>query len=379
MPVSKALKEAPLYFDLRLWQLTRGMRWRIVATVLMGLVAAIVGVARFVFLGTLIALVYRGAPGTALILPAAAVAAVALVRAFLEHERTMVAHRTAARVQEVLRLKLYDKITELGPAWFAGERTGGVMLSVVDGVEQLQTFFGQYVPQVCVAALTPIAIFLFIVWWDLPVACVMLAGALATLFAPMIFNKIEGGRGRTRHEAMKGFGAEFLDAVQGLPTLKAFGQSRAYGLRLAERARYLSETTMRVLATSVMTRGITDCSVAVGAAAALALGVWRVSHGLMTIEALLIVLMAGTEVFRPLRDLRGVLHQGLNGQSAAAGIHALLEAEPLVRPHDKSPSPPFRGEREGPAPKGWEGEGAYPEPVACPLTPTLSPDGAEGG
>ena len=98
MPVSKALKEAPLYFDLRLWQLTRGMRWRIVATVLMGLVAAVVGVARFVFLGTLIALVYRGAPGTALILPAAAVAAVALVRAFLEHERTMVAHRTAARV-----------------------------------------------------------------------------------------------------------------------------------------------------------------------------------------------------------------------------------------------------------------------------------------
>src|SRR6185437_3990815 len=111
MPVSKALKEAPLYFDRRLWQLTRGMRWRIVATVLMGLVAA---VARFVFLGTLIALVYRGAPGTALILPAAAVAAVALVRAFLEHKRTMVAHRTAARVQEVLRLKLYDKITELG-------------------------------------------------------------------------------------------------------------------------------------------------------------------------------------------------------------------------------------------------------------------------
>src|SRR5438270_11526462 len=158
------------------------------------------------------------------------------------------------------------------------------MLSLVDGVEQLQSFFGQYLPQVCVAALTPIAIFAFIVWWDLPVAAVMLVAALVTLAAPMVFNKIEGGRGRERHQAMKGFGSEFLDAVQGLPTLKAFGQSTAHGRRLAERARHLSDTTMRVLTTSVMTRGITDCRIAVGAAAALALGVWRVSHGLMTVE-----------------------------------------------------------------------------------------------
>src|ERR1051325_9486083 len=147
---------------------------------------------------------------------------------------------------------------------------------------------------------------------------------------------------------MKGFGSEFLDAVQGLPTLKAFGQSTAYGRRLAERARELCDTTMRVLSTSVMTRGITDAGIAIGAAAALALGVWRVSHGLMSIEALLIVLMAGTEVFRPLRDLRSVLHQGMTGQSAAAGIHALLAAEPLVPPTAKIPSPPFRGARETP-------------------------------
>jgi len=177
------------------------------------------------------------------------------------------------------------------------------------------------------------------VWWDLPVATVMLIAALVTLVAPIAWNKVEGGRGRIRHEAMKGFGSEFLDAVQGLPTLKAFGQSTAYGKRLAERARQLSESTMRVLSTSVLTRGITDCGIAIGAAAALALGVWRVSNGLMTIEALLIVLMAGTEVFRPLRDLRGVLHQGMVGQSAAAGIHALLAAEPLVPPGPRASRP----------------------------------------
>ena len=118
---------------------------------------------------------------------------------------------------------------------------------------------------------------------------------------------------------------------------------------LADRARALSDSTFLVLGTSILTRGITDLGCAVGAAAALALGAYRVRHGERSLEALLIVLMAGTEVFRPLRDLRGVLHQGMVGQSAAAGIHALLAAEPLVKP--------------------W--------PLARPLTPILSPDAAE--
>jgi ATP-binding cassette subfamily C protein CydCD len=329
-----------MYFDRRLWELTAGLRGRIALAILIGLVASGFGIARFVLLGALLARVFAAAGFAVIAILAAGVGLAVVLRPLFDHARTIIAHRTASRVQQQLRGRLYDKIAELGPAWFAGERTGGVMLSVVDGVEQLQSFFGQYLPQVSVAALTPLAIFAFIVWWDLPVATVMLVGALVTLIAPMAFNAIEGGRGRARHEAMKGFGSEFLDAVQGLPTLKAFGQSAAYGRRLALRARLLSETTMRVLSTSVMTRGITDAGVAVGAAAALALGVWRVSHGLMTIEALLIVLMAGTEVFRPLRDLRGVLHQGMTGQSAAAGIHALLAAEPLVKPLDLRSSSP---------------------------------------
>jgi ATP-binding cassette subfamily C protein CydCD len=335
-----------MHFDRRLWALTRGLRGWIALAILVGLAAAAFGIARFALLGALLARVFDGSGIGVVALLAVGVGAAVLLRAVLDHARTIIAFRNATRVQEELRGRLYDKIAELGPAWFAGERTGGVMLSLVDGVEQLQTFFGQYVPQASVAMLTPLAIFAFIVWWDAPVAAVMLAAALVTLFAPMIFNRIEGGRGRERHQAMKGFGSEFLDAVQGLPTLKAFGQSRAYGDRLAERARLLAETTMRVLSTSVMTRGITDCGIAMGAAAALILGVWRVSHGLMTIEALLIVLMAGTEIFRPLRELRGVLHQGMVGQSAAAGINALLAAEPLVNSQGSAGVSPATGRQD---------------------------------
>ncbi len=69
----------------------------------------------------------------------------------------------------------------------------------------------------------------------------------------------------------------------------------------------LSAATMRMLATSLITRGIIDVGIGVGAAAAIALGVYRLTHGLMTLQALLIVLMSGTEIFRPLRDFRTVL------------------------------------------------------------------------
>ncbi len=109
-------------------------------------------------------------PGNDRTAPLVGAAAAILLRAWLDHHRTMIAHRTAARVQERLRGRLFDKIVALGPAWFGAERTGGVMLSMVDGVEQLQSFFGQYLPQVTIAVCAPVAIFVFIAWWDVPVA-----------------------------------------------------------------------------------------------------------------------------------------------------------------------------------------------------------------
>jgi ATP-binding cassette, subfamily B, bacterial len=316
-----------MYFDIQLWRMTAGLRGRIVLAVALGLLALTVGIARFVFLGWFLALIFRGAPAQDLVWPLAGALVAILLRAALEHARTMVAHRTAARVQEMLRGRLYDKIVALGPGWFAGERTGGVMLSIVDGVEQLQTFFGQYLPQLFISACAPFAIFAFMMWWDVPVATVMLVAAIFTLVLPS-FAHVQNRRAAiARQQAFKAYGEEFLDAVQGLPTLKSFGQGKAYGRMLAKKARALCDSTLWVLAMSVLTRGITDLGMAVGAALALVLGAWRVSEGLMGMEALLIVLMAGTEIFRPLRDLRSVLHQGMNGHSAAEGIRALLAEE----------------------------------------------------
>jgi len=321
-----------MYFDLRLWQLTSGLRLTMLAGVALGMLALAAGIARFAFLGVALAQVFAGAGLADVALPLAGAVAAVLLRSLLDHARIAQAHRTAAAVQTHLRTTLFDRIAALGPAWFAGERTGGVMLSMIDGVEQLQTFFGQYLPQLAIAACAPVAIFAFIAFWDMPVALVLLAAALLTLVLPAMVHRWDRRASIARQQAFKAFGDEFLDAVQGLPTLQAFGQSGAYAAKLAAKARTLYQSTFWVLALGVLTRGITDLGMALGAGLALVLGAHRVTGGEMSLEALLVVLMAGTEVFRPLRDLRSVLHQGMIGQSAATGIHALLEAEPRVKP-----------------------------------------------
>src|SRR6185503_17589467 len=93
----------------------------------------------------------------------------------------------------------------------------------------------------------------------------------------------------------------------------------------------LFRSTMWVLGTNTMGRGITDTGIALGAAIALGWGAYRVSAGQMSLPVLLVILMLGVEVFRPIRELRVLLHNGMLGLSAAQGIWSLLDAEPTVR------------------------------------------------
>ncbi len=202
-----------MFLDSRLWQFTEGLRWRIAGAVSVGLLAALVGIGRLALLGWLLAQVFAGAPAESLILPVALVAVVMLLRGILEYWRNMIAHRTAACVQLALRERLFDKVVELGPAHFGLERTGDVLLAMVDGVEQLETYFGQYLPQLFVAALTPVIVFALIATLDLPVALVMFGFALITLIAPSVFQKWDSSNSMRRQKAYAAFAAEFLDAA----------------------------------------------------------------------------------------------------------------------------------------------------------------------
>lgn len=320
-----------MHFETRLWRFTEGVRLRMLYTVVIGLAATCFGIARLALLGWLIGRIFAGDHLQELALPLAAVGLVIMLRGVFEHWRAVVAHATAARVQLHLRDLLFNKMTELGPGYVAQQRSGDVTLSLVDGVEQLEVYFGQYLPQLTVSLLSPLLIFAFVAWLDLPVASVLLAFALLALFAPALWHQLDSRKSSERRVAYGAFASELLDSIQGLATLKAFGQSKSRADALAVRARDLFRSTMWVLATNSLGRGITDSAIAIGAATALGVGAFRVAGGQMELSVLLVILMLGVEVFRPMRDLRAVLHQGMVGLSAAKGLYQILEAQPVVQ------------------------------------------------
>ena len=326
-----------MHFEPRLWIFTEGVRLRILWAVFVGLVAVGLGVARLGLLGWLIGEVFQGRDLGSLTLPVAGIVMVIALRAVFEHWRAMVAHETAARVQKRLRRRVYDQIAALGPATVGAQRSGAITLSLIDGVEQLETYFGQFLPQFLISLLTPLLIFAGVALIDLPVAAVMLGFSLVALFAPALWHRREAANSLSRQKAYASFAAEFLDSIQGLATLKAFGQSRARAEKLETEARDLFKRTMWVLGNNVAARGITDSAIASGAAAALALGALRVDAGTMSLTALLVILMLGVEIFRPMRELRTVLHQGMVGMSAAQGIYQILDGRPVVADAPRAP------------------------------------------
>ena len=329
-----------MHLEPRLWRFTDGLRGRIAGATGLGVLAAGFGVARLALLGWLIGQVFAGAALADLVWPILAIAGVMILRGAFEYWRAMVAHKTAAMVQKRLRRNLFDRIADLGPAYVGRQRSGAITLSLIEGVEQLETYFGQYLPQLLVSILTPIFILAFVAFIDFPVAITLFAFAMAALLLPSLWHKLDVRRSKSRQVAYAEFAAEFLDSIQGLATLKAFGQSRARSDYLATKARDLFRRTMWVLGTSALARGITDCSIALGAAAALTLGAARVGAGDMTLTELLIILMMGVEIFRPMRDLRSVMHQGMVGMSAAQGIYRIMDAEAEVNDADAGKTAP---------------------------------------
>jgi ATP-binding cassette subfamily C protein CydCD len=339
-----------MYLDPRLLAFTRGVRTRITAAVGLGLLQVVAGIARLALLGWLLSRVFAGASLTDLAVPLALTAAAIVVRGVLEYARTVLAHRTAGIVQARLRQAIYDHVVALGPAHVAGARTGEVIVSMVEGVTQLETYFGQYLPQLAVAALTPLIIFGFVAFLDLPIAFVLLVAALVTLVAPTLQHRKDSRASLARSKAYRAFAADFLDSIQGLATLKAFGQSGERRKLLETRGWQLFQSTMWVLGTNTMGRGITDTGIALGAAVALGWGAYRVAAGQMQLWVLLVILMLGVEVFRPLRELRVLLHNGMLGLSASQAIYTLLDARPTVRddaalnmgaPQLRTPNPPL--------------------------------------
>ena len=315
-----------MYFDRRLFGLTRGVRLRILFAAALGLIAVGAGVSRLAISGVVIYRVLTGESSfSELALSLSAITALIVARSLFQYWQNAVSHHTANIVKIGLRRDVYDHALDLGPGYFDRNRTGDVVLTLVEGIERLETFFGQYLSQIIVSAIAPLAIFAYMVTLDVYIALIFLVFAFLTLAVPAMFYRWNRNTSFGRRKAYGELGADFLDSVQGLSTLKAFGQSRSRGLALAERAHRLYRSTMGVVAANSATSGASIFFMATGAAVALAVGAARVSSGDMELRPLLIVLMLGVEVFRPMRELTNLYHQGMAVLSSAQSVFEIMD------------------------------------------------------
>ena len=318
-----------MYFDWRLFGLTRGVRLRIVFAAALGLIAVGAGVARLAVSGVVIYRVLAGqASFSALALPLSIIAALIVVRSLFQYWQNSVSHETANIVKIRLRHDVYEHALKLGPGYFDRNRTGDVVLTLVEGIERLETFFGQYLSQIIVCSIAPVAIFAYMVTLDVYIALIFLVFAFLTLAVPAMFYTWNRNSSFRRRQSYGELGADFLDSVQGLSTLKAFGQSARRGRALAEQANHLYRSTMGVVAANGATSGASIFFMAMGAAAALAVGAVRVSNGDMELRPLLIVLMLGVEIFRPMRELTNLYHQGMTVLSSSQSVFGIMD-EPV--------------------------------------------------
>ncbi len=319
-----------MYFDPRLFGLTQGVRLRIAFAAVLGLIAVGAGVSRLAVSGVIIYRVLTGqASFSALAMPLLTIAAMIVVRSLFQYWQNSVSHHTANVVKIKLREEAYQHALKLGPGYADRNRTGDLVLTLVEGIERLEIFFGQYLSQIIVSAIAPIAIFAYMVTLDLYIALIFLGFALATLAVPAAFHRWNRDNSYRRRRSYGELGSDFLDSVQGLATLKSFGQSKQRGKELEQRIQNLYRSTMGVVAANQATSGTSILFMTTGAAVALAVGAVRVSNGDMDLRPLLIVLMLGVEVFRPMRELVNLYHQGMATLSAAQSVFGILD-EPVT-------------------------------------------------
>ena len=200
-----------MYFDRRLFGLTRGVRLRILFAAVLGLVAVGAGVTRLAISGVVIYRVLAGeASFSELALSLLAISALIGTRSLFQYWQNAVSHHTANIVKIGLRRDVYAHALDLGPGYFDRNRTGDVVLTLVEGIERLETFFGQYLSQILVSAVAPLVIFAYMVTLDPYIAIIFLTFAFLTLGVPAMFYRWNRDSSFGRRKAYGELGADFL-------------------------------------------------------------------------------------------------------------------------------------------------------------------------
>jgi ATP-binding cassette subfamily C protein CydD len=300
--------------------------------------------------------------------------ALAFLRALVAWQGDRTAVRAAGRVKIELRRRLVTHLFALGPAYVKRERSGELTNVLTEGIEALDAYLGQYLPQLVLAALIPLTMLLFVLPLD------PLSGLVLLLTAPLIpFFMILIGSGaasvaRRQWGALSRMSAHLLDILQGLTTLKALSRSRDQIKVIRHVSDQYRDATLDVLRVAFLSALVLELVATISTAiVAVQIGL-RLLAGRIAFEEAFFILLLAPEFYLPLRMLSTRFHSGTAGVAAAQRIFQILEtAAPASR------STPIRGLPVPPMPAPIRFEGVFvhyrdrSQPALADLTLEIPP------
>ena len=231
------------------------------------------------------------------------------------------------RVKLALRSKLYRKMLALGPSYSTRVSTSDVVQSAGEGVEQIQSFFELFLPQLCYAIVAPITLFAVVAPLNMPTALTLLICAplivlivgMVAMSASKAFKRYWGG--------YTDMGAAFLDDLQGLETLKAFDADARASRDLNEKAERFRVMTMKVLQIQLRSLAAMDLVAYGGTAVGIGVALWQfATTKTLSVASVVLIVLLSAEFFIPLRQLGSYFHVAMNGMTSSKRIFALLDA-----------------------------------------------------
>jgi ATP-binding cassette, subfamily C, bacterial CydCD len=331
--------------DSRLLNLARSSRVGLFLTITLGFGTGILTILQARWLSKAISGVFLegqtlGAVSTYLAL----LSVVMVLRAFSSWGSDVAAGSVAQQVKTNLREKLYQHLVALGPEYTRGERSGELINTAVEGIESLDAYFSQYLPQLVLAALVPLTILLFIFPLDLLSGLVlMLTAPLIPVFMVLIGN-LADSLTKKQWQSLSRMSAYFLDVLQGITTLKILGHSREQIKVIAAVSERFRETTMQVLRVAFLS------GLALELIATLSTAIVAVEIGLrllyttpgsgllgINFEQAFFILLLAPEFYLPLRMLGTRFHAGMAGVTAASRIFEILEQPASISMQDELP------------------------------------------
>ncbi len=232
---------------------------------------------------------------------------------------------STARVQ--LRELIYKKLLTLGTGYSSVESTSAVVQVMVEGIEQLEIYFGKYLSQFIYALLVPVTLFIFMSFISIKAALVFILCVPLIPLSIVAIMKIAKRILKNYWKSYSNLGGTFLENLQGLTTLKVFNIDEEKHIRMNEEAEGFRKITMKVLSMQLNSITIMDLVAFGGSAAGTIVALIQFSRGEILIGSLLIIILLSSEFFIPLRLLGSYFHIAMNGMAASDRMFGILDAE----------------------------------------------------